>query len=67
MAKETTINVQETPITILSVYDNDYFSLTDIARRFNPESPADIIANWFRSCFKFIFYLIQRHNSSYPI
>ena len=49
MAKETTITVQETAITVLSVQDNDYFSLTDIARKFNPESPADIIANWFRN------------------
>ena len=27
----------------------DYFSLTDIAKRFNEESPADLIANWVRN------------------
>ena len=37
-------------ITVVSVgNDVDYISLTDIAKKRNPEFPADIIKNWLRS------------------
>ncbi|MFR1725090.1 KilA-N domain-containing protein [Emergencia timonensis] len=37
-------------ITVVSVgNDDDYISLTDIAKKRNPEFPADIIKNWLRS------------------
>ena len=32
-----------------AIQENDYFSITDIAKRFNADSPADIIANWMRN------------------
>ena len=53
MAKEKPvtefINAQGTKITILSSpNEDDYISITDIAKHKNPEYPADIIKNWMR-------------------
>ena len=49
MAKKTTISVQNTDIAVLLDNEQDYFSLTDIAKRVNPEQPADLIANWMKN------------------
>ena len=47
------INANGTEISvILAGYgqnQSDYISLTDIAKRRNPEFPADVIKNWLRS------------------
>ncbi|MEZ7867210.1 MAG: KilA-N domain-containing protein [Paludibacteraceae bacterium] len=44
------INVRDTEITIISVDDNDYISLTDMANSKESESrAADIIKNWLRN------------------
>ena len=44
------INVRDTEITITSVDDNDYISLTDMANSKESESrAADIIKNWLRN------------------
>ena len=48
MAKKATINVQDTDISVLIGNDQDYFSLTDIAKRVNEENPAGIVINWLR-------------------
>jgi hypothetical protein len=46
------ITAQGTEITVLSqVSDDDYISLTDIARYKNPEFPADVVKNWLRTRF----------------
>jgi hypothetical protein len=42
------INVQQTDVTILTINDNDYISLTDIAKHKSIE-PTDVIANWIRN------------------
>ena len=31
------------------INEQDYISLTDIAKRKNPDSPADVVKNWFRT------------------
>lgn len=49
MEKQAKIVVQETAIRLLAIKEDDFFSITDIARRFNTDSPADIIANWMRN------------------
>ena len=49
MAKKATINVQDTDISVLLGNEQDYFSLTDIAKRVNEENPAGIIINWMRN------------------
>lgn len=47
---KATINAKGTAITILSKGDeNDFISLTDIARYKNPDEPKDVVKNWMRS------------------
>ena len=44
------INVQDTDITILSISDHDFISLTDMASAKGGDSQAaDIIKNWIRN------------------
>ncbi len=47
--KQTKILVQGTEITIYTIDQKEYISLTDIAKYRNSEAPADIIKNWFRN------------------
>lgn len=44
----TKINVQQTDVTILRINEDDYISLTDIAK-FKSEEPTAVIANWMRN------------------
>ena len=47
---KATINAKGTEITVLSKGDeNDFISLTDIARYKNPDEPKDTVKNWMRS------------------
>ena len=48
-AKNTSIEVQGTAISVISQEDADYICLTDIARYKNPENTDDIIRNWLRN------------------
>ena len=44
------MNIDGLEITVVSHGDDDdYISLTDIARKRNPEFPADVIKNWLRN------------------
>jgi len=44
-----TIKAQGMEITVLSKgFDDDFISLTDIARYKNPHEPKDVVANWMR-------------------
>lgn len=44
------MNINGLEITVVSQgNDDDYISLTDIARKRNPEFPADVIKNWLRN------------------
>lgn len=50
------INVQQTPITVITVQENDYISLTDMANAKESESrAADIIKNWLRNRYSLEF------------
>ena len=50
------INVKGTEITVLSKGDeNDYISLTDIAKYKNPSEPRFVIQNWMRTRFTMEF------------
>ncbi len=42
------INVKQTDVTILKVNEEDYISLTDIAK-FKSDEPTAVIANWMRN------------------
>ena len=46
--KNIAIEVQGTPIAIVSQKNEDYISLTDIARYRNKQEPFAIINNWMR-------------------
>ena len=43
------INANGIDIRVSSTNASDYISLTDIARKRNPEFPADVVKNWMRS------------------
>jgi hypothetical protein len=49
MAKDKTINVKGTEIVLFTQNNEDYISLTDIARQKNPVEPKDVVKNWMRS------------------
>jgi len=42
------INVQQTDVTILKINEEDYISLTDIAK-FKPTDPFIVVCNWMRN------------------
>ena len=42
------ITVKNIDINVTGIGDDDYISLTDIAKIKNPEFPADVIKNWIR-------------------
>ncbi len=49
MAKNKTINVKGTEITILLNNEADYISLTDIAKHKDAENTDTIVQNWLRN------------------
>lgn len=50
MSKKISIlKVKNQEITFFYKKDNDYISLTDIARIKNPDEPKDVVKNWFRN------------------
>ena len=46
MKKKETVNVQGTAIAVLTHKDNDYISLTDMAKHKNPETTGLVISHW---------------------
>ncbi len=49
MAKEKKLEVQDIEIRVLSVKEEEYFCLTDMAKKFNIENPSILIINWMRT------------------
>jgi hypothetical protein len=49
MAKSKTINVKGTEIILFSKNNEDYISITDIARFKNANEPKDVVKNWMRN------------------
>lgn len=49
MEKNIVVNVRGIPITTFKIGNEDYISLTDIARNKNPTEPKDVVKNWMRS------------------
>jgi hypothetical protein len=67
---KATINAKGTEITVLSRGDeNDFISLTDIARYKNPEFPADVVKNWLRtrSTIEFLGLWEQLNNPDFKL
>lgn len=49
MSKKETIIVKGISVTTFKIDNEDYISLTDIARNKNAEEPKDVVKNWMRS------------------
>ena len=67
---KATINAKGTEISVLSTgNDDDYISLTDIAKYKNSEFPADVIKNWFRtrSTIEFLGLWEQLNNQDFKL
>ncbi|HOV92673.1 MAG TPA: KilA-N domain-containing protein [Candidatus Kapabacteria bacterium] len=47
--KQTILNVKGTDIALLSKKEEDYISLTDIAKTKNPDEPRFVIQNWMKT------------------
>lgn len=48
-SRKATVNVKGTDITVLAHREQDYISLTDIARHKDPERTDYLISNWLRN------------------
>ncbi len=48
MAKKRTLTIQGIEIQLHNLREQDYLSLTDIARKFNSDNPSMLIVNWLR-------------------
>jgi hypothetical protein len=49
MSKTKILLVKGIPVATFKAGNEDYISLTDIARKKNPEEPKDVVKNWMRS------------------
>ncbi len=49
MKKNKKIEVKGVSVSFINTLQEDFISITDIAKYKNPEAPADIIKNWLRS------------------
>ena len=67
--KKTTINVQGTKIVIVSKKENDYISLTDIAKHKNAEATGLVISHWLSTKFTIEFMGLweQLHNPDFNV
>lgn len=65
--KNQKIEVKGTEIVIYSKKEDDYISLTDIARYKNPNEPKDVVKNWMRnySTIEFIGLWEKIHNPNF--
>ena len=67
---KSTIHAKDVEISIVtSINNEDYISLTDIAKYKNPEFPADVIKNWLRvrSTIDFLGLWEQLHNKNFKL
>ena len=67
---KSTIHAKDVEISIVtSINNEDYISLTDIAKYKNPEFPADVIKNWLRvrSTIECLGLWEQLHNQNFKL
>jgi len=69
MPKKETVNVQGTEITLLTHKQDDYISLTDMARYKNADATGLIIAHWMRTGYtlNFLGAWEQLHNPNFNV
>lgn len=52
------MNVHENEIRVMRIENEDYISLTDLARYKNPNNPGDVIIKWMSNKSSFDFYCL---------
>lgn len=67
--KQSKLTVQGTEIALYSIEQNDYISITDIAKHRNSDAPADVVKNWLRnrSTIEFLGLWEKLNNSQFKL
>ena len=52
------MNVNENEVSVMRINNEDYISLTDLARYKNPDNPGDVIIKWMSNKSSFDFYYL---------
>jgi len=67
--KKTTLHIKGVDIRLLSNKQEDFFSITDIAKKFNPTNPSVLIINWLRNkdTIEFLGVWEQLHNPKFNL
>jgi len=55
---QTEIMVKKQKVRVIKINDNDYISLTDLAKFKNQKSPGDVIIKWMSNKSSFDFYFL---------
>lgn len=65
----TTMNVSDNEIRVIKVYNEDYISLTDLARYKNFSNPGDVIIKWMSNKSSFDFYYLweELYNENFKL
>lgn len=63
------IKVSWNKINTIKIWEEDYISLTDIAKEKNPEFPADVIKNWLRTKYtvQFLWLWEKMYNKNFKL
>jgi len=69
MSKKETVNVQGTEVTLLTHRQDDYISLTDMAKHKNPTATGLVISHWLRTGYtlNFLGAWEQLHNPDFNV
>ena len=67
MSKNTILHIQDIPVSVVSLDNNDYICLTDMARFKDVERTNYVIQNWMRSrqTIEFVGLWEQLHNPNF--
>lgn len=65
----TVMNVNESEIRVMRIDNEDYISLTDLAKYKNPENPGDVIIKWMSNKGSFDFYCLweELYNENFKL
>ena len=65
--KNNTLEIEGFHITYKKINNEDYISLTDIAKFYNSDAPSDVVKNWMRNKDSFDFYSLweELHNPNF--
>lgn len=65
----TVMNVNESEIRVTRIDNEDYISLTDLAKYKNPENPGDVIIKWMSNKGSFDFYCLweELYNENFKL